>query len=72
MSVLGMMWKSLTGLFIDDEFLAVAIVLVVAAASGLILLLKAPPLAGGVVLLLGCLAALALGVRRTAYRKRQK
>lgn len=69
MSVLRMIWKSLIGLFVDDEFLAIAIVLVVALASGLILLVGVPPLVGGGFLLLGCVAALALGVRRTAFRR---
>lgn len=72
MSFLSMISKSLIGLFVDDEFLALAIILVVTAASGLILLIKAPPLAGGSVLLFGSLAALALGVRRTARRKSRR
>lgn len=69
MSLVDMVWKSLIGLFIDDEFLAIAIVLVVALTSVLILLVGVPPLLGGGFLLLGCLAALALGVWRTAGRK---
>jgi hypothetical protein len=67
-----MILKSLIALFVDDEFLALAIVLVVAAASGLVLLTKVPPLAGGAVLLLGCLAALAIGVGRTVRRNPPK
>lgn len=69
MSLLGMVWKSFIGLLIDDEFLAIAIVLVVALTSGLILLVEVPPLLGGSFLLLGCVAGLALGVRRTARRE---
>lgn len=69
MSLVGMIWKSLIGLFIDDEFLAIAIVLVVAITSGLILLVGVPPLVGGGFLLIGCVVALAVGVRRTAFRK---
>lgn len=69
MSLVRMVSKSLIGLFIDDEFLAVAIVLVVAITSGLILLVGVPPLVGGGFLLLGCVAVLALGVRRAAFRK---
>lgn len=43
MSLVDMVWKSLIGLFIDDEFLAIAIVLVVALTSVLILLVGVPP-----------------------------
>lgn len=72
MNVVRMVWKSLIGLFIDDEFLAIAIVLVVAVTSGLILLIEVPPLVGGGFLLLGCVAALALGIRRTIIRSQPK
>lgn len=68
-SLVRMVSKSLIGLFIDDEFLAVAIVLVVAITSSLILLVGVPPLLGGGFLLLGCVAVLALGVRRAAFHK---
>lgn len=72
MSFMRIILKSLLGLFVDDEFLVVAICFVVASAGSLILLLNAPPLAGGVILFLGSLAALALGVLRSAKRTRQR
>ena len=68
MNALKAVWAELIGLFVDDEFLAVAILAVVALAALLATLAALPPLGVGAVLFLGCLGALVVGVWRTARR----
>lgn len=64
MSTLKMILRELLGLFIDDQFLAIAILAVVALAAALAFLLSAPPLLTGTTLLVGCIAVLAGSVVR--------
>ena len=64
MSTFNLIVHELIGLFIDDQFLAVAILGVVALAAALALLAAAPPLLTGTTLLLGCIAVLAGSVLR--------
>ena len=64
MNILSIISRELLGLFIDDEFLAVAVLAVVALAASLILLFEAPPLLVGGMLLAGCIAVLMLSVIR--------
>lgn len=60
------------GLFIDDEFLAVAILAVVAATAVLVLLVRVQPLLAGAVLIIGTVSVLAIGAVRTARRLRPR
>jgi hypothetical protein len=64
--------RNLTGLFIDDEFLAVAVLVVIAATAFLILVLGVLPLIAGGVLLAGNVVVLALGAIRTARRTERR
>lgn len=68
MNFIGELGRGLVGLFIDDEFLAVAILAVVAATAALILVVGVAPLAAGALLLVGNVAVLVAGVVRTANR----
>jgi len=61
------MIKALAGLFVDDEFLAAAILVVVALAAALALSGAAPWLVGAL-LAFALPAALAAGVMRTVRR----
>ena len=68
----GMLRKiflEILGLFIDDGFLALAILAVVAAAAFLVFVVDAPKAVAGGVLLIGCLGALTASVG-IASRKR--
>ena len=56
--------EELVGLFIDDGFLAIAIIAVVAVATALDLWLRAPTLLVGAVLLVGCATVLIASVFR--------
>jgi hypothetical protein len=62
------MIKELIGLFVDDEFLAAAILVVVAGAAGLALSGVAPTWLAGVLLTVALPAALVAGVLRTVRR----
>jgi len=68
MSVLSLIVRELIGMFIDDEFLAIAILAVVAATALLIFAFGAPPLVAGAVLPIGCIAVLLRSVA-SASRK---
>ena len=63
MSVLSLILRELIGLFLDDEFLAVAVLAVVAVA-GIAAWLSAPSLLVGAVLLLGSVLVLTASVLR--------
>ena len=63
------MIKELIGLFVDDEFLAAAI-LVIVAVAGVVALAAAPGWVVGVFLTAALPAALAAGVVRTVRRAR--
>ena len=68
----GAIVTQLIGLFVDDEFLAVAILVVVAAASALALTAAAPPWVAGLLLTLALPAALAASVVRSTRRTRRE
>lgn len=64
MTLLKMIWDETLGMFVDDGALALQAVILIAAVGGAVKLLGLPPLIGGAVLLIGCLAALGLSLRR--------
>jgi hypothetical protein len=65
MSTLSNVVRELAGLFVDDGWLALAILGVVALAA-IVSTLVSDPLATGAVLLLGCLGVLVANVARAA------
>ena len=64
--MIGAIAAQLIGLFVDDEFLAAAILVTVALASA-----AAPPWAAGLLLTLALPAALAASVWRSVRRARR-
>lgn len=69
MNALGVAWREFIGLFVDDDFMALAIAVVVAVAAILAFGLDAPrPIVGGV-LVVGCFGALIESARRGARGK---
>lgn len=58
MNIPSLILRELVGIFVDDEFLAIAVLAVVAVAALLAFQLAVPPLLVGVVLLFGCIAVL--------------
>lgn len=58
MNLLSLIVREFVGMFIDDEFLAIAVLMVVALAAALAFWLTAPPLVVGGVLLAGSIAVL--------------
>ncbi|MBU0726679.1 MAG: hypothetical protein KJ904_05480 [Alphaproteobacteria bacterium] len=66
MTLLKDVLHELTGMFLGDARLSVAILLVVAVAAGLIELTVIEPLLAGGILLAGCLLVLLEAVRRRA------
>lgn len=69
MTIFGDIVSGLVGLFIDDEFLAVAIVAVVALTTVLIFVAGVSPLAAGAFLLIGNVFVLVVGAFRTSNRQ---
>lgn len=67
MKLLGAIASELIGLFVDDGYMALAIIGLVAIVAGLTLV-GAPSLATGPALLLGCLAILGHSVLRVGRR----
>ena len=67
----GEIVRQLIGLFVEDEFLAAAVLAVVAVAAALVFLAAAPAWLVGVLLTLALPAALALGVLRSVSRARR-
>jgi hypothetical protein len=65
MNLMRAIGREILGLFLDDEFLAVATLMVVGATAILVKILHAPPL-GGLALFGGCVAVLCLSIWRTA------
>jgi hypothetical protein len=61
-------FRELTGLFVDDGSLALAIVAVVLLAGAFATLMPDVPLAAGAILLLGCLGVLVANVARAGRR----
>jgi hypothetical protein len=70
MSPLMSLLRQLAGLFVDDGWLAFAIVCIVALAAVLALLTPRLSLAAGAVLLFGCLGVLLVNVISAAQRER--
>lgn len=68
MSMLISIFRELAGLFIDDGWLALAILAVVVFAGIVAILMPGFPLAAGAVLLCGCLGVLFANVMRSAHR----
>ena len=62
MTLLSSIVRELAGLFVDDQFLALAIIAVVALAAAAARWLLAPPLLTGALLLAGCVAVLTYSV----------
>lgn len=58
MNVPSLILRELVGMFVDDEFLAIAVLAVVAVAALLAFQPAVPPLLAGGVLLFGCIAVL--------------
>ena len=70
MSALMSLFRQLAGLFVDDGWLAFAILCIVALAAVFALLMPRLSLAGGAVLLFGCLGVLLVNVIRAARHER--
>jgi hypothetical protein len=66
MNVLAALLKEIVGLFVDDAGLALSVVGVVAAALVLAFGLHAPPIVTGAAIVVGCVGALVVSVRRGA------
>jgi hypothetical protein len=69
--MIGAIVKQLIGLFVDDEFLAVAILAAVAVAGALAFLGVSPTWLAGLMLTLALPGALAFSVLRSAWRARR-
>jgi hypothetical protein len=69
--MIGEIVKQLIGLFIDDEFLAAAILAVVAVAGALAFLGVSPTWLAGMILILALPAALASSVALSVWRARR-
>jgi uncharacterized membrane protein YdjX (TVP38/TMEM64 family) len=69
MSAVMSVLRQFAGLFVEDGWLALAILFIVALAAALALLLPRLPLAAGVTLLFGCLGVLLANVMRAARRE---
>jgi len=70
MSALMSLLRQLAGLFVDDGWLAFAILCIVALVVVLALVLPRLSLAAGAVLLFGCLGVLLVNVIRAAQHQR--
>ena len=62
MTVVSLILGELAGMFIDDEFLAIAVLAVVGAAAVCAFVIGAPHLVTGGVLVVGCVAVLVSSV----------
>jgi hypothetical protein len=69
MSAITALLRSLLGLFVEDELLAVGVLAVVGLTALLIEAAGLSPLAAGVGLLVGNALVLVIGVLRTAQRR---
>ena len=68
MNLLSLIVRELIGMFIDDEFLAMAVLAVVALAAACAFLLAAPQLVVGGVLLVGCIFVLVSSVFKASQK----
>lgn len=71
MKVMSEIARSIVGLFIDDEFLAIGIIAIVAMTAGLIFVFEVSPLLAGGALLSGNVAVLVVGARQTATKRQR-
>lgn len=69
MSTLTEILRGIIGLFIDDEFLAIAVLAVVALTAVLMLVIGVPAEISGAFLFLGNVLVLVFGAMRTARAK---
>ncbi|WP_342360135.1 hypothetical protein [Terrarubrum flagellatum] len=70
MNVLSLLVRELVGLFIDDEFLAIAVLAVVLLTAGLAFWTDWPKLLDGAALILGCVAVLMSSVYQASRKDR--
>ena len=68
MKILSLILRELLGIFIDDEFLAIAVLAVVGLAAACTFLFAIPPIAVGAVLLIGCIAVLVSSVVKASRK----
>jgi hypothetical protein len=68
MTMLAGLCREIAGLFVDDGWLAAAILGIVALAAAVTVLAPDAPLAAGAMLLFGCLGVLLANVVRAAQR----
>jgi hypothetical protein len=68
MNVLALVFREVLGLFIDDEFLAIAVLTVVGVAAVLSVLLPGWPLVVGGILIVGCVAVLVVSALRAGLK----
>ncbi len=68
MKIITLIVKELVGLFVDDEFLAVAILCVVFIAAAFAYWVPGAHLLVGAIIFLGCLGALTLSLSRAARK----
>ncbi len=66
MNLFSLIVRELIGMFIDDEFLAMAVLAIVALAAACAFLLAASQVIVGGVLVVGCVVVLVSSVRRGA------
>ncbi len=71
MNVLSLIFRELVGLFVDDEFLAVAILAVIAGCGAIAAYTNIAALVTGAILLVGCVAVLLVSVARGSRRIRR-
>jgi len=69
MNAVVSVFRELAGLFVDDGWLALAILAVIALAGIFSTLMSDRPLAAGAILLFGCLGVLLANVARAARRR---
>ena len=69
MNLLRATGNEILGLFLDDEFLAVAARVVVSSVAVLLRAFSVVPLAAGGVLLGGCVGVLLISIWRTAHAR---
>ena len=68
MNLLSLIVRELVGMFIDDKFLAMAVLAVVTLAAACAFLLAAPQLVVGGILLVGCVFVLVSSVLRRSRK----
>ena len=68
MNLISFIVRELVGMFVDDEFLAIAVLAVVALAAACAFLLAAPQLVVGGVLLVGCIFVLVSSVFKASRK----